>query len=882
MAKEHFRSDSQGFLVGEPIALDNFTALWKGIREDVSEIRELLKAGNQTIPKTPKELKKNGEVKSVVARPDQKPQNKTLNKRETVSIPVAEKTAKIERKTEPTHIKTADSPAQKEKKSPKVQKTARPIKEIKHEAKEVAVALAKEESNQRRKDKSRGAVRKEETSNRDKLGRFTAGNSEENTATVSAIAEKIGGGLGKFSDADLGEADPSIKAAQEIAQPISRGWEIVTGSSQTTTGWLKRFFNAFKEFKDNQKKHNKAVASDIDDIAKNGKGSGQSSFSLSAPFLGIGHFLPLLGKFGKKIPLLGGLFTAIGGLFDVFKSENSGASREQKNRIIGGSAGSVGGTVAGGFAGAKLGAAIGSLVGPIGTVIGGIVGSAAGMFFGEQAGKILGQWCADAFNAIKNFDFAGIWNNCITEVQTKWGEVTSAVQTRWDETVLTVKGVFEKAGKFIEDCFKPFEKVIKEIQDWWNNSSFVKKSKEVVNAGVEKVSETYQSIKETASNAFEKVQDGGKKVLNWLGFGSDKAETKKETEEKNRVEEQKPSFVGNLISKTEESLSKAAEKISLATVQLPRKIMSTVSDFRKGQYAKTSRAVSAYDGNLGSISSKYETGGRGVSTISTGKDDYGGASYGTYQLSSRSGTLDRYLKQSGYEEQFAGMVPGSAEFNAKWKELAATDQNFGVSQHNFIKATHYEPALRRLAKSGLDMSGRGKAVQEAIFSTSVQYGSAKTAELFKDALGGMDASKLTDAEIVSALQDRKLAGVDRDFMSSSSGMRAGVARRIVFEKNDLLKLALADTSAVQATGSGINLKNSLAAVSAPSAALKQESLPVPVMPSSPKLAKAEPIAQLLNFPSQAEMSGRGGAVNEVILQDVRDRQIAHIVTGGIV
>src|SRR5690606_14182281 len=38
---------------------------------------------------------------------------------------------------------------------------------------------------------------------------------------------------------------------------------------------------------------------------------------------------------------------------------------------------------------------------------------------------------------------------------------------------------------------------------------------------------------------------------------------------------------------------------------------------------------------LGSLSSKYETGGRGPGTVSSGRGDAGGVSYGSYQMTSR-------------------------------------------------------------------------------------------------------------------------------------------------------------------------------------------------------------------------------------------------------
>ena len=47
-------------------------------------------------------------------------------------------------------------------------------------------------------------------------------------------------------------------------------------------------------------------------------------------------------------------------------------------------------------------------------------------------------------------------------------------------------------------------------------------------------------------------------------------------------------------------------------------------------------------GTLGSVSSKYETGGRGVGTVSTGKGDHGGVSYGKHQMT--AATMTSFLK----------------------------------------------------------------------------------------------------------------------------------------------------------------------------------------------------------------------------------------------
>lgn len=195
---------------------------------------------------------------------------------------------------------------------------------------------------------------------------------------------------------------------------------------------------------------------------------------------------------------------------------------------------------------------------------------------------------------------------------------------------------------------------------------------------------------------------------------------------------------------------------------------------------------------LGQTSEKFESGGRGAGTVSSGKGDHGGASYGTYQLSSKAGTLGKFLRESGYGEQFKGLRPGTDAFNKKWKEIAANDPEFGNAQHDFIRRTHYDPAMQGLREAGIDLSNRGNGVKDAIWSTSVQFGAgsqkskAGAIGMVKEALKGQDVSKLSDAEIIERIQDYKIANNDRLFRSSDASTRVATFKRARAEKQALL------------------------------------------------------------------------------------------------
>ncbi|MFN9550895.1 MAG: hypothetical protein ACK56Q_11515, partial [Pirellulaceae bacterium] len=73
--------------------------------------------------------------------------------------------------------------------------------------------------------------------------------------------------------------------------------------------------------------------------------------------------------------------------------------------------------------------------------------------------------------------------------------------------------------------------------------------------------------------------------------------------------------------------------------------------------------------SLGKLSEKYESGGRGPATVSSGVGDPGGVSYGTYQLASKIGRADEFVREF-YPKEFDGLKGGTPEFTARWKRLA--------------------------------------------------------------------------------------------------------------------------------------------------------------------------------------------------------------------
>ncbi len=209
---------------------------------------------------------------------------------------------------------------------------------------------------------------------------------------------------------------------------------------------------------------------------------------------------------------------------------------------------------------------------------------------------------------------------------------------------------------------------------------------------------------------------------------------------------------------------------------------------------------------LGQTSTQYESGGGGPGTISSGAGDLGGKSYGIYQFALNVGGLEEYVRGSErYASEFRGLTLGSAAFDQKWRDIAERDpQGFSTDQHNFIKSQYFDVQNQSLKDRGIDLSERGRAVQDMLWSTSVQYRNL-TPGIFERSLresyGHTDISKLTDQQIITAVQDNKLNNTERYF-SGSPELWDSLRNRARNEKGDLTALANDEQSLKRG---GINL-----------------------------------------------------------------------------
>lgn len=830
MALKH---DAQGFLVGDPIDIGRAFAVLDDIRDDVRAIRNAVIGASEA---SGGGMANHSPTPLVSVRGDMEEADPAVkasawrSERATPAIPARRYGDEIPALLRKAVIPVRGQPekeAQAAAKSGVAETVARP-------ARKTAQAVAK-------------------PAGRDGRGRFTKSSDGADEGALRSIADRIVGAVVE-SSGGMEEADPAVKAFNEVAQPMARGYEMFSGRNKEKgqEGWLRRIYSSITGFRKEETAYSKATNKSLKALEEkpeaNGGGDGGGLLGMMSGLLSkipvIGPMLAggagMMGGAGKglmgagkgmlgagkgmlrRIPLLGALIGGVGAASDIYSSETDDSlTRRQKDENAGKAVGGFAGSVGGMLAGAKLGAMAGAIGGPIGVAIGGVLGGAVGMFFGDQAGQIIGDTVGGWVSDLREADIPG-------KIVGAWEATTDFLKKGWD-------GALEK----LSDAWKGIKDAGSQAAQWASDkanaaNNFIKEK-----TGVD-VKGAAVAVKEKAVEVGTKAVDKGKEVAQ-------------------ATKEKAVEVGGQAVDGVKKGAEWAADNTTVG----------------KGVAKAWDGAKTAGNWVIGQTSKMFESGKGGAGTVSSGKGDFGGASYGTYQLSSSQGTLQKFLKGSKYGDQFAGLQPGSPEFNAKWKEVAKSDPEFGNSQHDFIKASHYDPQIDKLKKGGIDLSGRGAAVQDAVWSTSVQFGG--NSSLIEKSLKGKDTSSMSDADIVSAIQDYKVANNDKLFASSSAGVRAGTAKRATDEKTRLLALAGQDT-ATTAVASQQAPTSPIASPAAPVVA-SISAPPISVAPTAPTIAEAPPIT----IPMASADTKKAAAVSAPAQdagQDLKDRRIAHIVTGG--
>jgi hypothetical protein len=198
---------------------------------------------------------------------------------------------------------------------------------------------------------------------------------------------------------------------------------------------------------------------------------------------------------------------------------------------------------------------------------------------------------------------------------------------------------------------------------------------------------------------------------------------------------------------------------------------------------------------IGTLSAYFESGEKGPGVV--GYDSNGGTSYGTYQISSRAGTMSMFIDYlSERAPDLASKLKAAGPSNTGsrsgkmpevWKKIAATDPNrFAKLQYDFIEQTHYLPALQEISqRTGLDVSKAPRALQEVLWSTAVQHGPKGAVKIFTKAIGhAQDKHGVKTAQLIGSVYAMRA----NQFSSAGSDLRAAARSR--FKEEGRLALAM--------------------------------------------------------------------------------------------
>ncbi|TVR01899.1 MAG: hypothetical protein EA399_01085 [Desulfovibrionales bacterium] len=196
----------------------------------------------------------------------------------------------------------------------------------------------------------------------------------------------------------------------------------------------------------------------------------------------------------------------------------------------------------------------------------------------------------------------------------------------------------------------------------------------------------------------------------------------------------------------------------------------------------------------GVLAARFESANR---PDAIGYDRLGGTCYGMYQLSSRMGGLDAFLKFLDTEApQWARRLREAGPANtrgrtgampAEWKRIHRENpERFAALQHAFTRKTYYDPAADLVNhRTGLDPNQASPALREVLWSTAVQHGVNGAANIFQRALDTASANgPPRESDLIQAIYNERKTR----FTGSTQAVRSAVQNR--FEQEMQMALAL--------------------------------------------------------------------------------------------
>lgn len=437
---------------------------------------------------------------------------------------------------------------------------------------------------------------------RDTSGRFSGnGESSSGSATarnnddrnsqgiISGFTDRIATAV-KASAAGAEEADPTIKAFQEVAEPMRRGYEIFTGGGDKKGRWYKKIFKELNLFRKDETAFNRAANRSLHNIEGNPGGGGSEGDSSGGIMLLIGGLLSRLGPM-----LLTGITAVLGFVFSP----------------------------------------IGLAIGAAATVAWGLFTDEGQKFFGEVEAKVIAGW---------------------DTVVTAFAPVTESISKGWD----TVKGGFDSLINGMVSSWDAFTGFLKDkfgIDIPAILKPVVDAGKNAVEVATEAVKPAVDAAKETAAAGAEAAKNTAQAALDAVKKSSPKT----------------TAALGNLWDKAKEGAKNISDRATNKDQGL-----GYISSRYEGNIG------SAHKDNIGSAYGKYQFNTEG----------------GLPQFLKDNPQYAAQLAEGG--------APGSAGFNKKWEQIAKDDPTgFLAAQEASGRKQYYDPAIKKAGSLGFNTDDRG-------------------------------------------------------------------------------------------------------------------------------------------------------------------------------
>jgi len=934
--KAALKHDAQGFLVGDPIDLGKLTAVWSAIREDIRAIRQAV-LGTKSA--------------AHYEKPEARPSMVMPRKREShagKAAPALSKTGGADGNAFRRQQTEADAVAHAVDRL----RTALP-------------AIVRAPVEPVRRD-VRGRFVKGETSNppqsKKKTDSVTQKNQDKDDAghdesLLRSVGERVASAV-KETGSGLEEADPAVKAVAEVAQPMMRGYELLSGGNREKRKerWFRRIWQTLTGTRKEQGIFNKIAAKRLKAIEEKpvAEASGGGGFlggmlallaGLFAKIPGLKKLLPAaavgaagvgaaaaaaragkgsqtgkkpgrMARLLRRVPILGALMGGAGLAADLYAAETDATlTRTQKDRRAGQGVGGLAGGVGGMVGGAKLGAMAGAVGGPIGAAIGGFVGGALGLFLGDQAGQIIGDKVGLWASYLREADIPGkitsAWNGAVDIVKSGWSEIKAAalgtwdwMKSGWDSAIDTMKSGWESLKEGMKSAFdstldtldkgwKATKKAAGSTKDWvvekgsaaaeWvaekgnaANDAIFNATGVDVKAGVGRVADGAANLASTAKDgivsAGQAIADGAVRVKDaMVNFGSRAADKVSDT-------------AGRTWSGAKNLLAKAVPQ-SLRNKIAVHRAMETATDYRQGNIAglddthtralvASTAETESSGGKLDVVNSagymgRYQAGAAWLADAGLLKG--GSASVQAAMKAdgftnewkwAQSGGMTRFLKNAGnwkeglsYEQYLASANIQDAAFKTN------SDKTYRwLVNENLINDATPQAEIAGLLKAR-HISGHGGAKQVARGGTGPVDANGTSARKYYDDLAS--GSVYLEAFASDATPVTTTAAVD------ARAPAAPVA-------------SITTAPAVPEISTAAPPPQTAASIQ-PHVAPVSVSVPAPKVPSVPAVASAAD-APAVAVPLSGNDASRPVSVVTVpadVGQDVRERGIAHIVTGGL-